>query len=112
MNAKRLTAMLLSALLVFSMAGCGSKEEVVDNAPAGIAVQVETVGTDTISTENKVSGQVAADNTSTIMLSSPAKCHAVYFQAGDMVEGSAVDENSGDMSSVPGSGIFHMPWSN
>ena len=29
-----------------------------------------------------------------------------------MVEGSAVDENSGDMSSVPGSGIFHMPWSN
>jgi len=49
-------------------------------------VQVATVATDNISTENKISGKVSADNETTIMISSAAKCTAVYFQAGDEVK--------------------------
>ena len=40
----------------------------------------------TIASENKVSGQVSADNESTIMIASAAKCTAVYFSAGDLVQ--------------------------
>ena len=83
---KRFTAILLSSLMLLALAGCAQKEAAADAGPAGIAVQVESVTMDAISTEHMVSGQVSADQSSTIMLSSAAKCSAVYFHAGDMVE--------------------------
>ena len=86
MISKRFTAIFLSSLMLLSMAGCAKQDEPATAGPVGIAVQVESVTMDAISTEHKVSGQVAVENSSTIMLSSPAKCSTVYFQAGDIVE--------------------------
>lgn len=87
MKLKRLAALGLTLTMILSLAACGSAETTQEeNAPAGIAVQVETVLTDTIYAENRVSGKVAADNEETIMLTSPAKCTAVYFRAGDTVQ--------------------------
>ena len=86
MKLKNITSLILAALLLLSLTACGGKEEPVVTAPAGIAVEVEAVTMDAISTEHRVSGQVAVENSSTIMLTSPAKCSAVYFQAGDTVK--------------------------
>ena len=87
MKLKRLAVLGLALTMTLSLAACGGAETPQEeNAPAGIAVQVETVLPDTIYAENKVSGKVAADNEETIMLTSPAKCTAVYFRAGDTVQ--------------------------
>lgn len=85
MNRNRMTALLWAVLVTLSLAACAGEEPQVEVA-AGIAVQVETVGTDTIATENNVSGRVFADDETMIMLSSAAKCTAVYAYAGDQVE--------------------------
>ena len=85
MKDQRIPSLLLAAALTLTLSACGGEEEVTQEA-AGIAVQVQTVLADTIATENRVSGQVSADNSSTILISSAAKCTDVYFQAGDLVE--------------------------
>lgn len=79
----RVLAALLACALM--MTACTQEEVQQDDGPAGIAVQVETVFSDTIATENKVSGAISADNETMIMVSSAAKCVAVYAQAGDTV---------------------------
>lgn len=86
MKQNRITALLLAAVMALSLTACGGKEEVQEAASAGVAVQVETVKMDAIATENKVSGKIVADNESTIMVTSTAKCTAVYAEAGDTVE--------------------------
>lgn len=85
MKYDRIAALLLSAALMLSLTACGSQEQEEQSA-AGVAVQVETVKADTIATENKVSGKISADNESTIMIATAAKCTAVYAQAGDEVQ--------------------------
>ncbi|SFP44334.1 RND family efflux transporter, MFP subunit [Oscillibacter sp. PC13] len=85
MKHKRISAALLAMILILGLTACGSSGEETEEAPAGTAVQVTEVLSDTISTENKVSGKVAADNESTIMVATSAKCTAVYAQAGDTV---------------------------
>lgn len=85
MKYNRIMALLLAGIMALSLAACGG-EEVQEETNAGIAVQVEAVSYNSISTENKVSGKVSADNESTIMIGSAAKCTAVYAQAGDLVE--------------------------
>ena len=83
---KQLAAMLLAAVMTASLAGCGKTEETAEaEGPAGVAVQVTEAAADTISTDNKVSGKVTADNESTIMAAVTAKCTAVYKNAGDTV---------------------------
>jgi hypothetical protein len=47
---------------------------------------VESVSLSDISTENRVSGTVAADNEHIIMVAGTAKCTAVHAQAGDTVQ--------------------------
>ena len=84
MKDQRIPSLLLAALTL-TLSACGGEEETPQEA-AGIAVQVQTVLADTIATENRVSGQISADNSSTILISSAAKCTDVYFQAGDLVE--------------------------
>ena len=87
MKYQKLFAGLLAAAMTLALTACGSKEpEEETPAAEGIAVQVQTVTVNTISTENKVSGQVSADNASTILIASAAKCTAVYKNAGDQVQ--------------------------
>ncbi len=77
-------AALLAGLLALSLTACGDAAA-PEEAPAGVAVQAQEVTAGTISTENKVSGKVSADNESTIFIATSAKCTAVYAQAGDAV---------------------------
>ena len=85
MKYNRMIALLLAVIMALSLIACGG-EEVQEEGSVGIAVQVESVVAETISSENKVSGKVSADNESTIMVTSAAKCTAVYAHAGDQVE--------------------------
>ena len=89
-------SLLLALALALSLAGC-KKEETV-TAPAGVAVQVQTVEAQDIASENTVSGQVTADSETSVYVTSTAKCTAVYVQAGDTVK-------AGDVTWTPnGSG--------
>ena len=88
MKHTRLTALCLAASMTL-LAGCGASGDssaASSEEDKGVAVQVETVSTGSIATENKVSGKVTAENTSTIMVAAAAKCTAVYVEAGDRVE--------------------------
>ena len=83
----RFAAVLLAAVLTFSLAACGGQEPEADvPEEAGVAVQIQPVAEDAIATENKVSGKVSADNEYTILIASAAKCTAVYAKAGDQVQ--------------------------
>lgn len=88
MMKKRIPAALLAAALALSLAACGGgADETPEEEPAqaGVAVQVETVGTDTIYTENTVSGQVVTEEQTTVMVAVNAKCEKVFFEAGDEI---------------------------
>ena len=86
MNHQKFLAGLLACAMALALTACGGEEQVEDTVPAGVAVQVKTVSAGSIATENKVSGQVSADNASTILIASAAKCTAVYKNAGDQVQ--------------------------
>ena len=86
MHRNRIISLLLAAAAAVTLTACGSDTEQSDETAGGVAVQVETVSSGTIATDNKVSGQISADNSSSILISSAAKCTAVYFQAGDLVK--------------------------
>lgn len=86
MKHQRILASLLAAGMALSLSACGGQEQQEEQPAAGVAVQVETVTADTIATENKVSGKISADNESTILIATAAKCTAVYAQAGDQVQ--------------------------
>ena len=86
MNHQKFLAGLLACAMALALTDCGGEEQVEDTVPAGVAVQVKTVTAGSIATENKVSGQVSADNESVILIASAAKCTAVYKEAGDTVQ--------------------------
>ncbi len=88
MTKNRILAALLAAALALSLAACGGAEDTPQEEPAspGVAVQVQSIGADTIYTENTVSGQLLAEDQSTIMVAVSAKCTAVYAEAGDEVK--------------------------
>ena len=82
-----LSVLLASSMLALTACGdTGASSASGENAPAGVAVQVEEVSVEDISTENKVSGKVVSDNEHTIMVATTAKCTAVYVKAGDPVQ--------------------------
>ena len=85
---KKILAAGLAAVLGLALAACGGGEEAPQEEPAspGVAVQVQEIGADTIYTENTVSGQLSAEDESTIMVAVSAKCTAVYAEAGDEVK--------------------------
>ena len=88
MTKNRILAALLAAVLALSLTACGGADETPEEEPAnpGVAVQVQEIGADTIYTENTVSGQLLAEDQSTIMVAVSAKCTAVYAEAGDEVK--------------------------
>ena len=67
-------SLLLALALALSLAGC-QKEETV-TAPAGVAVQVQTVEAQDIASENTVSGQVTAGSETSVYVTATAKCSA------------------------------------
>lgn len=89
MKQKKIFAALLAGALVLSLTACQSGGETSvppeGNAPAGVAVQVQEVKVDTISTENKVSGRVVTDGQEAVFVTAQAQCTAVFVEVGDAV---------------------------
>ena len=89
MNWKRFLSLTVAGAMALAMTGCQSKEEdssQQDDAAVGVAVQVQQVELSSIATDNNVSGKVAADSQTSIMVAAAAKCTAVYVDAGDEVK--------------------------
>lgn len=89
MSQKRILSLALAAALMLSLSACGGEGSSASGSQeeaAGVAVQVKEVTAGDISTENKVSGKVVADNEHTVMVATSAKCTAVYVEAGDVVQ--------------------------
>ena len=89
MNWKRFLSLTVAGAMALAMTGCQSKEEdssQQDDATVGVAVQVQQVELSSIATDNNVSGKVAADSQTSIMVAAAAKCTAVYVEAGDEVK--------------------------
>ena len=89
MNWKRFLSLTVAGAMALAMTGCQSKEEdsaQQDDAAVGGAVQVQQVELSSIATDNNVSGKVAADSQTSIMVAAAAKCTAVYVEAGDEVK--------------------------
>lgn len=86
MKKKRL-ALLLAALSLLALVSCGdpAPAEEPSSVPTGVAVRVTTVESRDISTDNRVSGVVTADDETSVYVSTNAKVTAVYFEAGDTV---------------------------
>lgn len=89
MKQKRIITIVLAAALALSLTACqqeaGTEDGNGDASAAGVAVQVQEVKQDTISTENKVSGRVAADGQESVFVAAQAQCTAVYVEVGDTV---------------------------
>lgn len=77
---------LMVALLAFGLTGCGNSEEVEEEpVEEGVAVEVQTVGRQDISTENNISGTVVAEKTESVYVSVSARCTSVPVEQGDIV---------------------------
>ena len=71
--------------MALSLTACATEETSNYVAPAGVAVQVAAVERTSISTDNRVSGKVAADNETNVFVPTNALCTAVYVAQGDSV---------------------------
>ena len=87
---KRICSLALAAAMALTLTACSGEKDGGDGSrqqpPAGVAVQVTEVTAGDIAVENRVSGKVAADSETSIMVASAAKCIEVYVQAGDTVK--------------------------
>lgn len=89
MKQKRIFSLALAAALALSLTACqqaaGTGSSDGEPSAAGVAVQVQEVKVDTISTENKVSGRVVTDGQESVFVAAQAQCTAVYVDVGDTV---------------------------
>lgn len=87
MKQKPICLIALAAAAVLSLTACQRGEESPQepDAGAGVAVQVQEVRADTISTENKVSGRVVTDGQESVFVAAQAQCTALYVEVGDSV---------------------------
>ena len=78
--------LLLAAGLCFSLllCSCGETPEVEEEAPS-VAVEIQKVERGAISSQNSVSGQVAAGDQSTVIVPLSVRCKKVYVEVGDAV---------------------------
>ena len=87
MKQKPIRLIALAAAAALSLTACQSGEESPQGTEtgAGVAVQVQEVRADTISTENKVSGRVVTDGQESVFVAAQAQCTALYVEVGDSV---------------------------
>ena len=89
MKQKRIFSLALAAALALGLTACqsgaGGSGTQGDNSPAGVAVQDQQVRTDTLTTDNSVSGRVVTDGQESIFVTANAQCLAVYVETGDAV---------------------------
>ena len=88
MKQKRILSTLLAAAVMLGLTACqsGSGESTSSGeSSAGVAVQVQEVRADSISTENKVSGRVVTDGQESIFVTANTQCTDVYVEVGDTV---------------------------
>ena len=88
MKHTRISFTALAAAALLSLAACQQEEAPSDSsggAPAGVAVQVQEVKIDTISTENKVSGRVVTDGQESVFVAAQTQCTALFVEVGDSV---------------------------
>lgn len=86
MSKNRIFALALTACMTLSLAACAPDKEISNYvAPAGVAVQVESVSRTTIATDNRANGKVASDNETNVFVPTNALCTAVYVSQGDTV---------------------------
>ena len=97
MKHHRICSAALAAAMVLSLAACqsgGSESGSASSEPeaeAGVAVQIQEVAVDTISTGSSVSGQVVDDSgQESVFVSANARCTDVYVEVGDEVEAGTV----------------------
>ena len=93
--AKKQIASLVLAAALLALSACGNagsaSEDGVENSqpgggePAGVAVQVQEVVSDTISAENQVSGMITTETQTSVMVAANAQVTAVYVEVGDDV---------------------------
>lgn len=90
MDRKRILSLLTAGAVVLALSGCQSKGDSssaqTDGAATGVAVQTRTIQLSSVATDNNVSGKVAADSQTSVMVVATAKCTAVYVEAGDEVK--------------------------
>ncbi len=93
---QRVGAGLMACVLLLVLSGCGganrngannNADDDLSDAPdtGGVAVRVASVDAENISTDNKVSGTLAAEDEATIMVAVSARCTNVYVKAGETV---------------------------
>ena len=89
MKQKRIFSLALAAALALSLTACqsggGERSSQAGGSPAGVAVQVQEVTVDTISTENKVSGRVVTDGQESVFVAAQTQCTALFVEVGDSV---------------------------
>lgn len=85
MKHTRILSAALAAALLFSLTACQKKNPGDSSEPftAGVAVQVQEVVADTISTGNSVSGRVVTNGQESVFVSANVRCTAVFVEAGD-----------------------------
>ncbi len=90
MDRTRILSLLTAGAVVLALSGCQSKGDSssaqTDGAATGVAVQTRTIQLSSVATDNNVSGKVAADSQTSVMVVATAKCTAVYVEAGDEVK--------------------------
>ena len=78
-------AAILALCMILGLCACGAEEE-VPAAPAGVAVQVQKVEINDISTQHRVTGSVSGSESASLYLADGAKCTASYVSAGKQVK--------------------------
>ena len=112
---KKVISFLLALSMSASLMGCSKQEEQTGEeqpSSAGVAVQVTTVGADTISAENTVSGKIVAENETAVYVMATATCLEVYVEEGQEVRAGDIlcklDVNS--MTEKPATMIRRRFW--
>lgn len=86
---RKLLTLLLAVLIVAGLSSCGSKGDSSagsDAEPEGTAVEVQTVGTGDIATENTVTGSVTANRSVPVLSKVACKVKSVAVKSGDTVK--------------------------
>lgn len=85
---KKMLALLTAALLTTGLSACGNTGDTsaAASTPVGTAVEVQTVATGDIATENTVTGTVTANRNLPVVIKVPCKVKSVAVKAGDTVK--------------------------